>query len=64
MSQAIEQAPPCGEPPTLRQHCARILTELEGLYAQSPRKSLLRSIEEVKSLMARLPKDKQPSTPK
>lgn len=49
-----------GPASTLRQHCERILKELEQLYAQSPRKSLDESIQQVKALMARLPKDDPP----
>ena len=49
-----------GNKPSLRDDCERILKELEQLYTQCPRKSLIRSIEEVKVLLARLPKDKPP----
>ncbi len=61
MSPQENRAAHNGQSPTVRQHCERILKELEQLYAQNPRKSLDRSIQEVKALMARLPKDDPPA---
>jgi biotin-(acetyl-CoA carboxylase) ligase len=45
--------------PSAREHCERILRELEQLYSQFPTKSLMRSIDDVKALMLRLPKEER-----
>lgn len=46
--------------PSLRQYCERILKELRQLYAECPRQSLQRSIQEATALLARIPKDDTP----